>query len=131
MGSDAWADPRTHIAVVGGCVGVAGFLWGILSFHWNRRESRLDALSKVLQPMIRSAQQLREANDTRRKCEMLRCSFPGSSTQEAVTRVNEMVDRYNALLSDSQEQFKLAESENEARCFRFPDKIARLVQTAL
>src|SRR6476620_5882642 len=115
MGSDVWSDPRTYFAVIGTVIGVFGLLWGILSFHWNRREARLDALSKVLQPLIRAAQHLREANECRWKCEILKRSFPKDKAEEAMARVNEMIERYNKLLSESQEQFKLAESENEAR----------------
>ena len=58
-------------------------------------------------------------------------SFPSERATEAKTRINEMVDRYGEQITESEEQFRVAESEYEARCFRFPDNIAHLVQTAL
>ena len=126
-----WADPRTYLAATGTVIGAAGFLWGILSFHWNRRESRLDALSKVLQPMVRAAQHLHEANDLRRKSEYLKRSFPpGEKTAEALQRVNDFIAQYGDVLDKATEQFRLAESEFHSRSFRFPDKICRLIQAA-
>ncbi len=131
--SDVWADPKSWAAIFGGVVGVGGFTWGILSFYWNRRESRLEALSKVLQPMIRAAQLLRDANLTRQKIEYLKHSFPASDERaaEARTRIGTMMKDYDTALKEGTEQFRLTEAENEARVFRFPDKIARLVHDAV
>jgi len=125
-----WSDPRNVWGVVGGTVGVLGVTWGVLSFHWNRRESRLEALSKVLQPMIRAAQQLHRANDLRRQCEILKRSFPETGAKEAHARIESMIEDYGKAISEGEDQFRLAQAENESRIFRFRDKIARLVYTA-
>jgi hypothetical protein len=78
------------------------------------------------------AQHLRRANDLRRKCEQLKVSFPNPKlASEAVEQVKKMVDEYGKHLSDSEDEFRKAESEFASRSFRFPDRIVRLVKTAL
>ncbi len=126
-----WSDPRTWITLGSFCVGAAGFLFGVLSFYWNRRESRLGALSEVLKPMIQAAQKLHQANANRRNCETLRRSFPSAElAKEAAARINQMVDDYNRQMDEAQTAVRLAESELMARSFRFPDAIVRLVEKA-
>jgi hypothetical protein len=124
MPTNPWLDPRTII-------GICGFLFGIVSHFWNRRESRLDALSNVLKPMIRAAQNLTRANECRRKCEQLKVSFPnGQVACEAVERVNKMVEEYDEYINTSSDEFREVETELVARSFRFPDKITELVRMA-
>jgi hypothetical protein len=127
-----WLNLSTWISVGGLVIGASGFLFGIVSFIWNRRESRLDALSKVLQPMVRAAQHLYKANQARRSCEQLRISFPNPATaQEAQRRLDEFFKAYTESIKESETEFRLAESEFAARYFRFPDAISRLTQQAL
>src|SRR5438105_4269471 len=76
MTDNIWADPRTWTAIGSLAVGFVGLLYGVLSGKWNRRESRLDALSKILQPLVKAAQELLLANNCRRRCEQLKLSFP-------------------------------------------------------
>jgi hypothetical protein len=128
---NTWANPQTWISLGGYCVGAIGLLLAIVSHFWNRRESRLEALGKVLQPTVRAVQHIHAANDQRRNCERLKTSFPDpESAPEAVLRVNQMVEDYSNSITAGQEQFRLAESEFAARSFRFPDKIARLLKGA-
>ena len=125
-------DLSTWISIGGFVIGASGFLFGILSFFWNRRESRLDALSKVLQPMVRAAQHLYNANQARRKCEQLRISFPNpTAAREAQKRHGEFYQAYTESIKESETEFRRAESEFAARYFRFPDAISRLTNQAL
>lgn len=127
--SPEWFEPKTIISIGSLCVGVFGSLFGILSFHWNRRESRLDALSKVLEPLVRSAQYAFRANTCRRTVEQLKTSFPDpQKAPEAVQRVNQMIDEYGELIQNSVKDFREAEVAFAARSFRFPDRIMRLVK---
>ena len=90
-----WADPRTWTAIASLVLGFIGLLYGVLSGRWSRRETRLDALSKVLQPMVKAAQQLHLANGCRRRCEQLKLSFPNTQTApDAVQRVSVLVQEY-------------------------------------
>ena len=131
LASDPWNDPKTWIALVSCCFGACGFLFGILAFRWNRSESRLDALGKVLQPLFRAAQHMHKANKTRRTLERLRTSFPeAGAAAKAAERAKKLFDEYGACVSAGEEQFRLAESELAARSFRFPDKVNRLVIAA-
>src|SRR5262249_23055887 len=114
------------------CIGFAGFLYGVLSARWNRRESRLDALSKILQPLIKAAQQLHEANGCRRRCEQLKFSFPHpEAAPEAAERVSLLVTEYGDHMKACHDQFREAEAEFASRSFRFPDRIVRFVQKAV
>lgn len=129
---DVWADPRTWISIGSLCVGFTGLLYGVLSGTWNRRESRLDALSKILQPLVKAAQKMHAANECRRKCEQLRRSFPDTgNAQEAAAHVNALVGEYGEHMKFAQDEFRLAESELASRSFRFPDKVTALVQKVL
>jgi len=126
---NAWDDPRTWIAAGGLLIGGLGFLFGVFSYRWNRRESRLESLSKILQPLVKAAQHLHEANGCRRQCEQLKLSFPQAAPpSEAAQRVNMLVNQYGEHIKNSHDDFRLAESEFASRSFRFPDKIARLIQ---
>lgn len=135
MGNEnVWLDPRTWTSIASATIGLLGFMFAILSFRWNRAESRLDALSKVLQPLYRAAQHLFTANEARSRCEHLKLSFPKGENdrhKEAELRIKKSYDDYNSAIAESVKEFRLAESEFGARSFRFPDRIARLVDTAL
>lgn len=129
--SDPWNDPKTWIALASCCFGACGFLFGILSFRWNRSENRLAALGKVLQPLFRAAQHMYKANNSRRTRERLRTSFPDeASAAEAKQRAERLFNDYNECISAAEEQFRIAESELAASSFRFPDKVTRLVFAA-
>jgi hypothetical protein len=128
--TNPWLEPRMLISIASWAIGVAGFLFGILSYRWNRRESRLEALGNILEPMVRAAQELHQANDCRRTNEELRVSFPDpQKTPEAALRIKRMYDQYSAHISESHKQFRNAEVEYASRSFRFPDNIVRLVKT--
>lgn len=123
-----WFEPGTLIALGGVLIGAFGILFGILSHRWSRRESRLDALGKILQPMVRSAQFLFRANTNRRKCEQLKHSYPDpESAPEVIQRVNAMIEEYGELITRSEGEFRTAESEFASRHFRFPDRISRAI----
>ncbi|MCE9556226.1 MAG: hypothetical protein K8T91_22995 [Planctomycetes bacterium] len=124
--ANPWTDPSNLIALGGVALGLLGFLFGILSFFWNRRENRLDALRHVLEPMVRAAQNLKLANDRRRTADQLRQSFPDPKlAPESVDRINKSVQEYNGLMEKFFENFRTAEAELAARSFRFPGRIAR------
>ena len=139
-----WLDPRTLLAIGGLTVGVLGLLFGIFRDKWSRRESRLDALGKILHPLVRAAQDLMKANNSRRTCEQLKHSFPlppqttlegvdpekqfPQATAEVVQRVNSMVEEYGRLMDSSEKNFRDAESEFATRHFRFPTKIAKQIK---
>jgi hypothetical protein len=138
---DQWLDPRTLIAIGGLVIGILGFLFGIFRDRWSRRESRLESLGKILQPLVRATQDLMKANNCRRKCEQLKHSFREQPAQvilgverletfpqrtpEVVERVNSMIDEYGQLLSSSEKHFRDAEAEFGARHFRFPTAVAK------
>ncbi len=129
--NNPWIDPRTLLAIGGLTIGVCGFLFGIFTHRWVRRESRLDALGKVLQPLIRSAQCLFRANTNRRKCEQLKHSYPDpENSPEVVHRVNSLVEEYGELLKSSETEFREAESEFASRQFRLPGAISKSIKTA-
>ena len=126
---NAWQDPKTWFALAGIVVGVSGFFYGMLSNYWNRHESRLDALAKVLQPLTRAVQHLNKANKTRKKCEDLRTSFPDrEQAREAKIRLDTFLTEYGESIKESEKEFRQAESEFHARSFRFPDKVSRLTK---
>jgi hypothetical protein len=126
-----WLEPRTLIDIAFLIIGLLGFLFGILSYRWNRRESRLDALGNILDPMVRAAQELHQANNCRLTNEGLKASFPDpQKAPEAAVRINNMYEQYTAHICESQKQFRNAEAEFASRSFRFPDNIVRLVRTA-
>src|SRR5690606_21458159 len=70
-----WNVPQIWISLLSCVFRDCGFLFGIMAFRWNRSESRLDALGKVLQPLFRAAQHMHKANKTRRTLQLLRTSF--------------------------------------------------------
>lgn len=126
-----WLDPRNQISIAALSIGAAGFLFGILSYRWNRRESRLDALGDILEPMVRSAQELHQANTCRHKNEELKASFPDlTKAPEAAVRIHKMYEDYAKHISESQTQFRNAEAIFTSRSFRFPDGIVRMIKTA-
>lgn len=126
-----WIEPRTLISIGSLAIGLFGFLFGVLSFRWNRRESRLDTLGDILEPMVRSAQELHQANGCRRKIEELKASFPDpAKAPEAASCVHTMHDDYAGHISESHTQFRNAEAIFASRSFRFPDSISRLIKTA-
>src|SRR5262245_29389428 len=116
---NVWAAPRTWTAIGSLGVGVVGLVYG----WWNRRESRLEALSKILEPMVKAAQHLMLANNYRRRCEQLKFSFPRpEAAPDAAERVNKLVGEYGEEIKASHEAFRAAEAEFAARSFRFPDR---------
>lgn len=139
--SNPWHDPRTLIAIGGLTVGILGFLFGLLRDKWSRRESRLDALGKILQPCVRAAQDLMRANNARKKAEQLKHSFPRpkdavlhgvespprfpKQTDEVVHHVNSLIDDYERHNKSSETNFRDAESELATRHFRFPTPITK------
>jgi hypothetical protein len=126
---EVWTDPRTWVAIGSLMLAIYSFFYGNL---WSRRETRLDALSKVLQPMLKAAQHLHEANSNRRTAEQLKVSFPEpENAAEAVQRVNGFVEGFNDNLESGRVEFRAAEAEFASRWFRFPDRITRLVKTAM
>jgi hypothetical protein len=103
----------------------------VFSGGWNRRESRMDALSKILQPLVKAAQELFLANNCRRRCEQLKFSFPhAEAAPEAAATVNTLVEEYGEHIKSAHEGFRDAEAEFAARSFRFPDKVTALTKTA-
>ncbi|HUQ71534.1 MAG TPA: hypothetical protein VM165_18545 [Planctomycetaceae bacterium] len=141
---NSWADPKTLIAIGGLTIGILGFLFGIFRDHWSRSESRLDALGKILHPLVRAAQDLMKANNCRRKCEQLKHSFPERPPQviegverhetfpprtpEVVHRVNSMIEEYGQLIKSSEKNFRDAEAEYATRHFRFPTTVTKQVK---
>ena len=120
-----WNDPKILLALGGLAVGILGFVFGLLRDRWARRESRLDVLSRILDPMLRCAQCLLKANNARRTIETLKHSYPDpQKAPEAVQRVNKMTDDYNATLTESEVHYRNAEAERASRQFRLPDNIS-------
>ena len=125
-----WLEPRTLISIASLVIGAGGFLFGILSYRWNRRESRLEALGNILEPMVLAAQELHQANNCRRTNEELKISFPDPrKAPEAALRINELYNQYGGHISESHKQFRNAEAKYASSSFRFPDNIVRLVKT--
>src|SRR5690349_18341149 len=119
------ADPRTLVAA-------AALVFAVFTYRWNRRENRLEALSKILHPMIRAAQELQVALNTRQRCEVLRRSFPRpEAAPEAAERVNKLVVDYGEHLQAGSKELRTMEAEFVSRSFRFPDNVAKLVQKAM
>lgn len=132
------------IGIGGLVIGILGILFGIFRDHWSRRESRLDALGNVLQPLVRAAQDLMKANNCRRECEQLKHSFPVKPAQviegveqqerfpqrtpEVAQRINSMIEEYGQLVNAAAEYFRAAEAEFGSRHFRFPTSIAKQVK---
>jgi len=129
--ANPWLEPSVVISVVSVSIGFAGFLFGILSYRWNRRESRLDAVTGCLDPLIRAAQELHMANNCRRTSENLKASFPNwKDAPEAAARISEMYRKYGEHISESQKRFRDAGAELAARSFRFPDTVVGLLMKA-
>lgn len=136
MGSDLaaadfakWMQPQTVIAICSLCIGFAGFVYGILSARRNRHESRLDALAHVLDPLIRAAQALSQANRARRTREELKLSFPGLDAKaEAAQRIEELFSDYEESMEEANKHFREAEAQFASRSFRFPDRVGRSIQ---
>lgn len=130
--SSPWYQPSVIVSIGSLAVGISGFLFGVVSSIWNRRESRLEALGKILEPMVKAAQKLHAANDCRKKSELLKVSFPNpASAPEAVERVNSMIGEYGEMIKASQEAFREAEAKLSATSFRFPDRIATMTRDTL
>src|SRR3954466_14591373 len=93
--TNEWRDPRTLVAVGGVLIGLFGFLFGVVTHRWARRESRLEALGKVLRPLVRAAQSLFKANSARKKAEQLKHSYPNSGElPEVVHHVNRLISEF-------------------------------------
>jgi hypothetical protein len=139
-----WVDPKTFIAIGGLTIGILGLFFGLLRDQWSRRESRLDALGKVLHSLVRAAQDLVRANNSRRTAEQLRHAYPlphrsklegvdpekrfPEATPEVIKRINSLVDNFNQHLKTSEQHFRDAESEIATRHFRFPTRVAKQIK---
>jgi hypothetical protein len=139
-----WLDPKTLLAVGGLFIGILGFLFGLFRDSWSRRESRLDALGKVLQPLVRATQDLLRANNARRTAEQLKHSYPlprqsklqgvdtekqfPEATAEVIERISSLIDNYNQYLKSSEQHFRDAESEFATRHFRFPSRVTKQIR---
>lgn len=140
----SWLDAKTLSAIGGLAIGTLGFLFGIFRDSWSRRESRLDALGKVLHPLVCATQDLMRASNARRTAEQLQHSFPmprqsqlhgvhaekqfPEATPEVIARVNSMVQAYGQHLQSSEQHFRDAEAEFLTRCFRFPSRVAKQIK---
>ena len=139
-----WSDPKILIAIGGLTIGFLGLLFGLFRDRWSRRESRLDALGKLLHPLVRAAQDLMRANNARRTAEQLQHSYPlprqstiegveaeknfPEATPEVIERVNSLFNNYKQHLKSSEQNFRDAESEFATRHFRFPTRIAKQIK---
>lgn len=127
--SEVWSDPRTWISIISAFIGISGFLFGILSFYWNRKENRLEVLSKPLQAFIRCAQHLQRANSARKNCESIKAAFPKmDNDSDAAQYFNMHLSQYSEHIKKSEEELRNGESEFHSRSFRFPDNIGKLVE---
>lgn len=130
--SDEWRDPRTLLAVIGTIFGVLGVLFGLFRDRWSRRESRLDALAKILRPMICTVQLLKRANSNRKTIEQIKHSYPDpAKAPEAVKHANTLISAYGNEISESEKTFRNAEAELAACSFRFPDRIRKELKSLL
>jgi len=108
---------------------VSALLLTYVVFSWNRRESRSEALSKVLEPFILAMQKLAEANKARLKAEKLKRSYPPHEKHpEVVERFNSFVQSYNDLVSAGADACKEFERHLASRKFRFPSKVGHTLQ---
>jgi hypothetical protein len=103
MTNESWNDPKTWITLGSLIIGALGFGFGLLSFRWNRAESRLEAMSKILQMIIRASQFLYHANDNRTKAEQLKLSFPTDTSKhaEAKQRIDDLIVEYGKNIDHS------------------------------
>ncbi|MFO0885113.1 MAG: hypothetical protein U0894_13145 [Pirellulales bacterium] len=138
-----WFDLKSLVAIGGVVTGIVGLSFGVLRDRWSRRESRLDALAKVLNPLVGAAQELMLANNKRRTAEQLKNSYPlprksvlegvdvkrsfPEATPEVIERVNRLVSQYNEHMNLSEKRFREAESEFATRHFRFPDRFSKQI----
>ncbi|HVU86762.1 MAG TPA: hypothetical protein VHD36_05545 [Pirellulales bacterium] len=122
-----WLEPRTLVSIGSLLVGLMGLLFGL----WNRRESRLTALSKILEPLVRSVQALNDANNARRTREQLIASFTGQPAPDAVEHAKMLMETYTNAITTSRSEFQNAEAGLASTSFRFPDRVSQLVKTAI
>ena len=134
-------DLKTLTTIVSLIIGVAGFLFGLFRDRWSRRESRLEAVGTIIQPLVQAAQHLMRANTARRKAEQLKASYPETPTsilegvekqskfpprtREVVERVNALVETYGEHINSSEECFRNAESAFAAKQLRLPVNVAQ------
>ena len=97
-------------------------------------------LAKILHPLLQASQDLLSANQTKRRIEQLKHSYPDRPptiiigvereepfpprTKKIVDGVNQKVERYNRLIASAEVKFREAEAEFGAGQFRLPPKIA-------
>jgi len=126
-------DTQNLFSYISNCIGLLGVLLIYMSFRFSRRESRLKSLSEILEPLVRGMQLLKEANDSRRKCEKLKRSFQSSGNfKEAEARIAEFSANYNAAIEPASAEHRKVEQLVAARRFRFPDVLAAMLRdTAL
>ncbi len=126
--SNEWLEPRTLVAAGSLVVALVSVCCSVVISRWSRRESRLDALAHVLDPMLRTAQALLQANNCRRKNEELRASFPDpEQAPEAAATINGNYEQYSRHIEEAVKQFRDAEALWGARSFRFPAATARII----
>lgn len=124
-----WNDPRTIAAIGGLVVGIIGFTYGIFKDRWSRRESRLEVLAKILEPMVRCSQSLLVANNTRRTIEQLKHSFPGPlKPAEVIQRIDHFHDEYSEHIKKCSDDFRNGEAAFASHGFRLPDSITKLIK---
>jgi len=110
---------------------VASLVGGGIGFYCGRRETRLETLSSLLTPMIRSLQALADANSSRRTAERLKRSYPAPSGHpNVIETINSHVNAYNEQVECGSKSFKEFECDLGAKKFRLPDSIGSIFQSA-
>jgi len=122
----SWLKLDTLKDVVSLLIGFLGLLFAIVSYFWNRKESRLEALSQTLEPIVSCMQHLSKANNSRRKCEDLKFSYPDpNSFPEAWQSIGILHKDYSDAIQLSEKMFRESERMIATRKFRFPESISK------
>lgn len=135
------ADLKTTTTIVSLIIGISGFLFGLFRERWSRRESRLEIVGQIVQPLLEASQSLMRANHARRKAEQLKVSYPTpvesvlegvepkpvfpERTQEVVHHVNSLVESYGQHISAAEEKLRTAEATFGGKQFRLPVGVAK------
>jgi hypothetical protein len=128
VGQIAEWDWKTIAAIASPVVAV---LVVVANRWWSKKESRLQALSGILRPLVRALQRLSDANECRRTCERLTRAYTNpENAKEAVDRVHAKMDEYGTLIAEGSQECKAFEAELAACAFRFPDGVAALLTKA-
>ncbi|WP_146445998.1 hypothetical protein [Botrimarina colliarenosi] len=106
-----WSEPKTVVAIGSLFIGAMGLLFGVLSYRWNRHESRRETIARILENLVRAAQDLNEANALRRKIDGLGKSFPNPDiAMEATIRIRSGMEKYDELIKSSHRSVRDAEA---------------------